>query len=74
MVYFLYGLGLTAVLWLFVHDNFGLTALLQADFVIWWLVISAGLLACCTRLPCRLCKLVPGSLGLSCRSLSCSDS
>jgi hypothetical protein len=70
MVYFLYGLGLTAVLWLFVHDNPG--ALLQADFILWWLIVSGFLLACCSKLPCRLCRLIPGSLGASCKSLSCS--
>jgi hypothetical protein len=71
MVYLLFGLGLTGVLWLYVHDNPG--ALLQADFLFWWLVVSAFLLGCCSKLPCRLCRLVPGSLGTSCRSVSCHD-
>lgn len=69
MVYFLYGLGLTAVLWLFVHDN--PSALLQADFILWWLIVSGFLLACCSKLPCRLCRFIPGRLGASCKLLSC---
>ena len=71
MVYFLYGLGLTAVLWLFVHDN--PAALLQADFILWWLIVRALLLGCCSKLPCRLCGLIPGSLGASCKLMSCSE-
>ena len=72
MVYFLYGLGLTGVLWLFIYDN--PAALLQADFVLWWLIISGLLLACCSQLPCRLCQFLPGPLGKSCKLKSCSDS
>jgi hypothetical protein len=71
MVYLLYGLGLTAVLWLFVHDN--PAALLQADFLLWWIVLSGFLLACCSKLPCRLCRLIPGALGASCKAVSCPD-
>jgi hypothetical protein len=71
MVYFLYGLGLTLVLYLAVHDNFGATALLQADFVFWWLIISVALLGCCSKLPCMLCRYLPGSWGVSCRVYTC---
>jgi hypothetical protein len=66
MVYFLYGLGLTGVLWLFVHDN--PSPLLQADFLLWWLAGTAFLLGCCSKVPGWLCRLIPGGLGTSCKA------